>query len=169
MHSQPHANSCSQPTPRVGNLNRRRCDAVTDAMGSVRSRAGTRQNQPGSSTSILSNQPSPYPNPSPPEATWALRRPPKHLRRSTIQTTTYSELDIEQEVQVDPATVHLSDASSDEYQNSHGSDGTELEIEPDAEDDDTPDSTEPEPCQRSWRADRERNKRLTTVPISTTA
>jgi hypothetical protein len=169
MHSQPHANSRSQPTPRVGNLNRRRRDAVTDATGSVRSRAGTRQNQPGSSTSILSNQPSPHPNPSPPEATRALGRPPKRLRRSTIQPTTYSEPDIEQDAQVDPETVHLSDGSSDEYQNSHGSDETELDIEPDAEDNDTPDSTEPGPFQRSRRADRERNNRLTTVRISTTA
>src|SRR5205807_5243343 len=122
MHSQPPANSRSQLTPRVGNPNRRRRDMVTDATGSVRSRIGTRQNQPGSSTSILSNQPSPHPNPSPPEAIRALGRPPNCLRRSMIQTTAYSELNIEQDVQVDPATVHLSDSSSDEYQISHGSD-----------------------------------------------
>src|SRR5437588_5905236 len=114
MHSQPHANSRSQPTPRIGNLNRRRHDTITNATGSVRLRAGTQQNQPSSSTSILSNQLSPHPNPSLPEAIWALGRPPKGLRRRTIQIMAYSELDIEQDVQVDPETIHLSDSSSDE-------------------------------------------------------
>jgi len=168
MPSQQHANSRSQPTPRVGNLNRRRRDAITDAMGSGRSRPGTQQNGSGSSTSTPSN-PSPRPNPSPRDSTRALGRPPKGPRRSIIQTTAYSEPDVEQDAQVDPETVRLSDDSSDEYQDSHISDETELDIEPDAECDATPDSTASGPPHRSRTAGRQSNNRMTTVRISTTS
>src|SRR5437879_4890847 len=53
------------------------------------------------------------------------QKTPKRLRRSMIPTTAYSEPNIEQDIQVDPATVHLSDSRTHKYQNSDRSDETE--------------------------------------------
>ena len=75
----------------------------------------------------------------------------------------YIEPPVEQDTQVDLETVDQSDSSSDEDQSLHGSDKTVSEIQPDSEDNDHPESTEPEPCQRSRRADGERNNHLTMV------
>jgi len=60
----------------------------------------------------------------------------KGARRRTLQTTAYSEPEREPDAQQQIATVRLSDESSDEYQNSRRSDETELDTEPDAEDND---------------------------------
>jgi len=77
---------------------------------------------------------------SPPQITRRLpSRPTKRPRRSTLQTTAYTEHLVETEAPLQIETVCLSDDSSDEYQNSHRSDQTESEIEPDTEDNDIPD------------------------------
>jgi len=85
-----------------------------------------------------------------------------------VQTMAYSEPGIDQDAQVDPETVLLSDDSSDEYQNSHRSDGTELDTEPDAEDNTASDRIVPGLGHRSQKAYRQRNGR-TTLRISTTS
>ncbi|PUU80804.1 hypothetical protein B9Z19DRAFT_1123059 [Tuber borchii] len=77
----------------------------------------------------------------PPNATGALERPAKHARRRTLQSTTYADIETEHDAQATTETVRLSDESSDEDQNSRGSDQTELDTEPDAEDNDIPEAT----------------------------
>ena len=59
----------------------------------------------------------------------------KRPRRSTLQTTAYTEPDEQPQIE----TVRVSDDSSDEYQTSRRSDQTESDTEPDAEDNDFPD------------------------------
>jgi hypothetical protein len=162
------ANSRSQPTPRVGNLNGRRRDAVSDAMPSTRSSSGTQQSNSVRSTSTNSNGQSSHQTPSPPNATRTLERPPKRPRRRTIQSTTYTEHETEPDAQAPIETVRLSDESSDEYQNSHRSGQTESDTEPDIEDD-TIDSTQSELRHRSRTADRRANNRVSTVRVSTTS
>jgi len=64
-------------------------------------------------------------------------------------------------------TVHLSDDSSDEYEESRGSDQTESDTEPDAEDDDIPDATGAGLRHRSRTADKQTNNQVSTVQVST--
>jgi len=95
----------------------------------------------------------------------------KRARRRTLQTTAYSEREGEPDAQQQIATVHLSDESSDEYQNSHTSDETESDTGPDAEDNDVADDdTGSGSRHRSRTADRgEANTRGSTVRVSTTS
>ncbi|PUU72166.1 hypothetical protein B9Z19DRAFT_1069973 [Tuber borchii] len=129
MSRQPQANSRSQPTPRVGNLSGRRREAVSDGVRSARSRSGTQQNQSSNSPSTLPNGQSSHLHHAPPNATGALERPAKRARRRTIQSTTYADIETEHDAQAPTETVRLSDESSDEYQNSRGSDQTESDTE----------------------------------------
>jgi len=70
-------------------------------------------------------------NCSPPLSTRRLlARPAKRLRSSTIQTTTYTQPEMEADGQGHMETVPLSDDSSDEYQMSQSGDETEPETEP---------------------------------------
>jgi len=62
--------------------------------------------------------------------------PTKRFRRSTLQTTVYTEHLGETDVPPQIERVCLSDSSSDEYQNSRRSDETELDTEPDPKDKD---------------------------------
>jgi len=96
--------------------------------------------------------------PTPPNATGALERPPKPPRRRTIQSTTYTDIETEPDAQVPTETVCLSDDSSDEYEDSRGSDQTESDTERDAEDDDIPDATGAGLRHRSRTADTQTNK-----------
>ena len=145
MSRNPQGNSLSQPAPRVGNLYRGRRDAVPADRGSG---SVTQRTESGSSHSTrtmaaesgsshgtqLSGRSS-----SPPQSTRRLlSRPAKRPRRSTLQTTAYTEPEGEPDAQRQIGTVHLSDDSSDEYQNSRRSDQTESDTEPDAEDNDIP-------------------------------
>jgi len=141
MSRQPQANSDSQPTPRVGNLNGCRHQVVPDGIRSVRSKSGTQQNQSGSSPSTQPNEQLWHVRPTPLNATGALERPPKRPRRSTIQSTTYTDIETEPDAQVPTETVRLSDDSSDEYEELRGSDQTESDTGPDVEYDDIPDAT----------------------------
>jgi len=157
MSRQPQANSRSQPTPRVGNLNGRRRQVIPDGIRSARLRSGTQQKQSGSSPSTLPNEQPSHVRPTPPNPTGALERPPNRPRRRTIQSTTYTDIETEPDPQVPTGTVHLSDDSSDECKDSRGSDQTESDPEPDAEDDDIPDATGAGPCHRSRTADEQTN------------
>jgi hypothetical protein len=171
MHRQSQANSRSQPTSRVGNLNgRRRREAVSDGIQSARSRSGTQQNQSGSSPSTLSIAQQSDLHHTPPNATGGLERPPKRPRRRTIQSTTYTDIETQPDAQAPTETVHLSDDSSDEYEDSRGSDQTESDTEPDAEDNNIPDATGGGGLRhRSRTADRQTNNRVSTVRVSTTS
>lgn len=163
MYRQPQDNSYSQPTPRVGNLSRRRRDVVPADRAS---RSGTQQGESGSSHSTESSGR----NSSPPLfARRLLSRPAKRPRRSTLQTTAYTEPEAEPDAQRELETVRLSDDSSEEYQNSRRSDETETDTEPDVEDNDIPDGTASEPRRRSRTVDRRANNRVSTVRVSTTS
>jgi len=138
----------SLPTQRVGNLSRRRRDVIPDSMGSNQptSRRGnmnwstsdvgpgdrlprsvTQQIQSGSSNSAESSGRNSSP---PPIARPLLARPAKRLRSSTIQTTAYTQPEMEDDGQGNMEPVHLSDDSSDEYPMSHPGDESEPETEP---------------------------------------
>jgi len=98
-------------------------------------------------------------------------RPTKRHRRSTLQTTAYTEHLGETDAPPPIETVRLSDDSSDEYQNSGRSDQTESDTEPDAEDNDIPDDdTAPGTRRRSRTVERRQAKsRVSTVRVSTTS
>jgi len=138
----------SQPTPRVGNLSRRRRDVIPDFMGSNQptsrggnmkrrrgdvvpvdrlSRSVTQQTESGSSNSAESSGRNSSP---PPIARRLLARPAKRLRSSTIETTAFTEPEMEADGQGYMEPVCLSDDSSDEYQISHPGDESELDTEP---------------------------------------
>jgi len=177
MSRQPQGKSLSQPTSRVGNLEWRRRDAIPVQRGSG---SGTQRTESGSShstrtlpaeSSSTHGTLSSSRSSSPPQTT---RRPTsrlvKHARRRTLQTMAYSEPKGEPDAQQQIATVCLSDESRDEYQNSHISDATESDTEPDAEDNDVPDDdTGSGSRHRSRTADRRQaNTRVSTVRVSTT-
>jgi len=107
--------------------------------------------------------------PTPPNATGVLERRPKRPRKRTIQSTTYTDIETEPDAQVPMETVRLSDDSSDDYEDSGGSDQTESDTEPDAEEDDIPDATGAGLRHRSRTADKQTNNRVSTVRVSTTS
>ena len=143
MSREPQGNSLSQPAPRVGNIYRRRPNAVPvdTASGS-----GTWLTEPGSShsTGTLAAESgsshgtqSSGRSSSPPQMIRRLpSRPTKRARRSTLQTMAYTEHLGETDAPPQIETVRLRDDSSDEYQNSRRSDQTQSDTEPDAEDND---------------------------------
>jgi len=111
--------------------------------------SGKRRTEPGSSHSTRTRagesgcsygtQPSGRSS-SPPQIIRRLpSRPTTRPRRSTLQTTAYTEHVGETDAPPQIETVRLSNDSSDEYQNSRRSDQTESDTEPDAEDNDIPD------------------------------
>jgi len=108
-------------------------------------------------------------HPTPPNATGALERPRKRPRSGTIQSTTYTDIETEPDTQVPTERVGLRQESSDEYEDSRGSDQTESDTEPEAEDDDIPDATRVGLHHRSRTADKQTNNRVTTVRVSTTS
>ena len=162
----PDTMGSSQPTPRAGNLNGRTRDVVRANMGSG---SGTQQHESGSShSSPTSNQLSSR-NSSPPRIGGLRGRPLKRPRRSTIQTTAYTEPETEPDGQGHIEAVRLSDDSSDEYQASRQGDETEPDTEPDIEDLDSADGTPSGRRRESLAADRQGNNRPRTVRISTTS
>lgn len=167
MHRQ-QGSAHSQPTPRVGNMYEHRRAVAADPIGPGRSRSGTEQNEHGTSVSTPSNTQSLHRTSSQPAiARSQLGRPPKRLRKNTIQTPAYTDIVAEPDGQPDTETVHLSDGSSDEYQNSAGSDEAESDPQLDPEDIDIVDSTSSRRTDGSQAANRDRNSRTTTVRIST--
>jgi len=178
MSRQPEGKSLSQPTSRVGNLERRRRDAIPAQRGSG---SGTQRTKSGSSHStrtLPAKSSSSYGtqssgrSSSPPQTTRGpTSRPVEDARRRTLQTTAYIEPEGEPDAQQQIATVRLSDESSDRYQNSCRSDEADLDTEPDAEDNDVPDvDTGSGSHHRSRTADRRQgNTRGSTVRGSTTS
>jgi len=156
----------------------RRCNAVpvNRASGS-----GTRRTEPGSSHSTRTlaaesgsshGTQSSGQSSSPPQIIRRLpSRPTKRPRKSTLQTTAYTEHLEETDAPQQIETVRLGDDSSDEYQNSRRSDQTESDPEPDAEDNDIPDDdTAPGTRRRSQTAERRQAKsRVSTVRVATTS
>jgi len=123
----PDSIGSSQPTPRGGNQNRRRRDFIpADRL----SRFLIQQTESGSSNSAESSGGNSAP---PPITRRLLARPAKSLRSRTIQTTAYTEHEIEADGQGHMEPVRLSDDSRDEYQMSYPGDETELDTEPERE------------------------------------
>jgi len=178
MSRQPQGKSLSQPTARVGNLERRRRDAIPAQRGSGsgthRTKSGSflsTRTLPAESTSSHGTQLSGRSS-SPPQTTRRpTLRPVKRARRRTFQTTAYSEPEGEPDTQHQIATVRLRDESRNEYQNSRRSDETEWDTEPEAEDSDVPDDdTGSVPRHRSRTADRRQaNTLVSTMRVSTTS
>ena len=117
----------NQSTSPVGNLNGRRCDIV---LGDRVSRLGIQQSESGSSNTV--------------ESLGRILSPPlisrrllgsaaKRLWSSTIQTTAYTEPEMQPDGQGNMKHVHLSDDSTNEYQISYLADETELETAPNVE------------------------------------
>jgi len=125
----------SQPALRVGNLNINgpRHDVVPDPIGS---RSGMQADESGSSQTLLTHQPWRRSQSRGQGETGVLARLPKRPRRTTIQTRVNIEPQTEPNGQGHLETFHLSDDSSDEYQNPCNADetGSETEIGVDASD-----------------------------------
>jgi len=122
----PDTMASSQPTPGVGNLNMNgyRHDLVPDDIGSA---SGMQADKSGSSQTLATHQASRRSQSQGPGETGVLSRPPKRPRRTTIQTRANIEPETEPDRQAHLETVHLSDDSSDEYQNPCNADETGLE------------------------------------------
>jgi len=181
----PDSMGSSQPTPPVGNLSRRRREVIPDAMGSNQptSRAGnmnrrrrdivpadrlsrsvTQQTESGSSNSAESSGRNSSP---PPIARGLLARPANRLRSSTIQTTAYTEPEMEADGQGHMEPVRLGDNSSDEYQMSHPGDETEPDTKPEAANLGGADETTPRRCRGPRLVETHGNNHPRTVRIST--
>jgi len=137
MHKQLQANSRSQPTARLANQNRRRHDVVpVDKAAS----SGTQPTKSGSTHSAHSGA---WKSSPPRIVSCVLALPAKRPRRDTLPTVAYNDHEANQDEDGQQITEisHVSDDSSDEYQNSHISDQTELDTEPETEDNDNADGT----------------------------
>jgi len=120
MHKQPEANSRSQPTARVANQNRGRHDVVPVDKAA---RSGTEQTESGSTHGAHSGARKSSP---PRIVRHLLERPAKRARRDSLHTVAYNDHEADQDEDGQQITeiFHLSDDSSDEYQNSHCNGGT---------------------------------------------
>ncbi|PUU82970.1 hypothetical protein B9Z19DRAFT_1119931 [Tuber borchii] len=127
------------------------------------------QNQSSNSPSTLPNGQSSHLHFAPRNATRALERPAKRSQRRTIESTTYAAIEMEHDAQAPTETLRLSDESSDEHQNSRGSDQTESDTEPDAEDNDIPEATGVGLHYRSQTVDGQTNNLVSTVRVLTTS
>jgi len=165
MHKQPQANSRSQPTAQVANQNRRRHDVVlVDKVA----RSGTQPTKSGSTHGAHSGARKPSPARI---VRRLLVRPAKCARRDTLHTVAYNDHgpDKDDDGQQIAEIFHLSDDSSDEYQNSHISDQTELDTEPDPDENHNADDTRSITRHQSRAGEKRTNNRVSTVRISTTS
>jgi len=168
MSRQPQVNSHSRPTRRVANLYGSRRQVVPDGLQSARSRSGIHENQSGRSPSTRHNEQRSHLSPTQPDATGALETPPKRPPRTTIQSTTYTDIETEPDAQVATETVRPTDNSNDEYQDCSRWDQTQSDTEPDAEDDHIPYATGSGLRHWSRIADKQAHYRVYTVPVWTT-
>jgi len=83
------------------------------------------------------------------------------------ESTTYTFIETEPDAHVQRKTVRLSDDSSDEYEDSPGSDQTEWDTELDAEDDYIPDATGAGLRHRSRTAEEQTSNWVATVRVLT--
>jgi len=142
-------------------MNGRRCEVVpVDRL----SRSVTQQTESGSYNSAESSGCNSSP---PPIARGRLARPAKRLWSSTIQTTAYTEPEMEADGQGQMEPVRLSDDSSDEYQMSHPGDETEPDTEPEGANLSGADETTPRPHRGPRLVETHGNHRPRTVRIST--
>jgi len=165
MHKQPQANSPSHPTTRVANQNRRRRDVVPVDKAA---RSGTQPTHSGSTHGAHSGARKSSPLRI---VTRLLAQPAKRPRRDTLHIVAYNdhEADEDEDGQQITEILHLSDDSSDEYQNSHISDQTELNTEPDTDENDDADDTRSIRHHQSRAGEKRTNNRVSTVRISTTS
>jgi len=100
-----------------------------------------------------------------------LARPANRYRRDTLHTVAYNDHEADQDEDGQQITeiFHLSDESSYEYQNSHISDQTELDTEPDTDENDNVDGTRSITGYPSRAGEKRTNDRVSTVRISTTS
>jgi len=137
MHKQPQAISLSEPTARVANHNRRRRDVVPVDKAA---RSGKQLTESGSTQGAhLGARKS-----SPPRTVRRLLAgQAKRPRRDTLHTVAYNDHEADQDADGQQITdiFHLSNDSSDEYQNSHTSDQTELDTELDTDEKHNADDT----------------------------
>ena len=96
-----------------------------------------------------------------------LERPAKRLRSSTVAYNELEEDKPDRQPITDP--VPLSDDSDNEYQNPDIFDETELDTEPDTEEDDIADSTPSITRHQSRAGEKRSHNRVSTVRISTTS
>ena len=142
-------------------MNGRRRDVVpADRL----SRLVTQQTESGSSNSgeLSGCNSSP-----PPIARRLLPQLAKRLPSSTIQTTAWTEPEMEADGQWHMERVRLTDDSSDEYQMSHPGDETELDTEPEGANLSAADETTPRRRRGPRLVETHGNNRPRTVPIST--
>jgi len=142
-------------------MNRRRRDVVPAERVS---RSVTQQTQSGKSNSAESSGRNSSP---PPIVRGLLARPAKRVRSSTIQTTAYTQPEIEADGQGHMEPVCLSNDSSDEYQMSHPGDETEPDTKPEGTNLGGLDETIPRRHRGPRLVETHRNNRLRTVRIST--
>ena len=159
MHKQPQANSSSEPTARVANQNRSMRDVVpVDKVA----RSGTQPTESGSTHSARSGAR----KSSPPQIIRPLlARPANRPRRDTLHTVASNDHEVHQDEDGQQLTeiFHLSDDSSDEYQKAHISDETELDTEPETDENDDADGTRSITRQKSRAGDKGTNNRVSTV------
>jgi len=175
----------SLPSQQVGNMRRQRRDVIPDSMGSNQPisqggnmnwprsdvvpadrlpRSVTQQTESGSSNSAQSSGRNSSP---PPIARRLLARPAKRLLSSTIQTTEYTEREMEADRQGNMEPVHLSDDSSDDYPMSHPGDESEPDTEPEGANLGGADETTPSRRGGPRLVDTHGNNHPRTVRIST--
>jgi len=137
MHKQRQANCLSQPTAQVANQNRCRYNVVPVDKAA---RSGMQPTKSGSTYSSHSGARKSSP---PPIVRPLVARPPKNPRRDTLHTVAFNDEEADQDEDGQEITeiFHLSNDSSDEYENSHISDQTELHKEPDTDENDNADDT----------------------------
>jgi len=165
MHKQLQANSSSQPTARIANQDRHRCDIVPVDKAP---RSGTQPPESGSTHSAHSGAR----KSSPPQIVRCLlARQAKRARRDTLHTVAYNDHEDDQDKDGQQITeiFHLSDDSSDEYQNSHLSDQNELDTEPDTDENDNTDGTRSISRDQSRAGEKQTHNRVSTVQISTSS
>ena len=150
MSREPQRNSLSQLAPRVGNMYGRRCNTIPVDRGSGSETWRTESGSSHSTRTLAAESDSSHGTQSSGRSSSPLQitrhlpsRPTKHPRRSTLQTTAYTEHLGETDTPPQIETVPVSDDSSHEYQNSRRSDQTESDIELEAEDNDIPDDDTP--------------------------
>jgi len=142
-------------------MNGPRCDVVpADRL----SRSVTQQTESGSSNSAEWSGRNSSP---PPIARGLLARAAKRLRSSTIQTTAYTEPEMEAHRQGHMEPIRLGEDSSDEYQMSHPGDETEPDTEPEGANLGGVDETTPRRRRGPRLVKTHGNNRARTVRIST--
>jgi len=165
MHKQTQANSRSQPTTQVANQNPHRYHVI---LVDNAPKSGMQLTESGSTHSAQSSAQ----KSSPPRVVGhVLARPAKRPGKDTLHTMAYNchKADQHENAQQITEIFHLSDDSIDEYKNSQISDQTELDTEPDTNENDNADGTRSITYHPSGAGEKQTDNRVSTVRISTTS